>query len=129
MERRPLQRLNTLQAIQNWWERRVIPDHARTPQTRFTRMIDEVVELGDKIDHLNGPDSVKQAGLECADVFIILMGVVDSLGLDMESLVDEKININHFKYNVVDNERLRQSGLTWQETLKIQKERWNEDHS
>jgi NTP pyrophosphatase (non-canonical NTP hydrolase) len=125
MEGKRFNSLNELQSIQGWWEKQVVPEEDRTPQTRFTRMIDEVIELGDAIDKNDGtPEKAIEAGLECADVFIILMGVIDSLGLDIQRLVDMKLETNHFKYNVEENSKLRTSGLSWRQALQVQKERY-----
>jgi len=120
-----IERLNEMQAWQKWWEEKIIPPEERTPQSRYERMVEEFQELGEAIRNLDGSfEKAHQAGLELADVFIIGFGLADTLGFDIERLVREKMETNHRKYSHVENQQLRQEGLSWQEAMAKQKEQW-----
>jgi NTP pyrophosphatase (non-canonical NTP hydrolase) len=118
-------RLNEIQAVQKQWEQKLIPEEERTPQSRFNRMMEEVVELDQAIKELDGTlDKNYEAAMELADVFIVGLGVADALGFDIERLIFEKMGVNMVKYNPVKAQELRNQGLSWQETLKVMKKQW-----
>ncbi len=119
--------LNETQAVQNWWERKIIDEQDRTPQSRFERMREEFVELENAIGNVDGSfERNYQAGLELADVFIIGFSLADALGFDIERLIHEKLDKNFYKYNPEQAKQLKEKGLSWQETMKFLKERWSD---
>ena len=119
-------RLNEVQAIQQAWESKIIPEEERTPQSRLERMNEEVVELQEAVVRLDGtPERQLEVGYEAADVIIIALGVIDALGYDAERLIEEKMRIGFIKYNPLEVKRLRANGLSSSEALKVQKERRN----
>ena len=72
-------RLNEVQAIQQAWESKIIPEEERTPQSRLERMNEEVVELQEAVVRLDGtPERQLEVGYEAADVIIIALGVIDA---------------------------------------------------
>lgn len=118
--------LNDIQACQDWWEERIVAEEDRTPKSRFERMFEEVRELEEAIDQLDGSFQKNyEAGLELADVFIVGFSVAQSLGFDIERLIFEKLGVNHNKYNVERAKQLREQGLSWQETIVKMKEDYN----
>src|SRR3990167_6843560 len=119
-------RLNEVQAIQQAWESKIIPEEERTPQSRLERMNEEVAELQEAVVRLDGtPERQLEAGYEAADVIIIALGVIDALGYDAERLIEEKMRLNFIKYNHFEIRNLRANGMSSSEALKVQKERWN----
>jgi len=120
--------INDLQAWQGWWESRVLPEEDRTPETRFVRALEEVEEWKQAHeDWVLNPNNktAKEAAMEFADIAIIGLGYISTLGYDLENLIVEKMKTNHTKYNIVSNAKLREEGMTPQEALAYQKEQWN----
>lgn len=115
-------RIAELQSVQQWWEKKVIPEEHRTPDTRLDRATEEWEEL---VEAHGNEHSNKEKALEAIDVIIVLSGYIDSLGYDLEGLFVEKMEINHKKYNVVRNQKLRDNGLEWDEAMQVQKDAWN----
>lgn len=124
-----LKSLNEAQAVQKWWEERIIGQEGRVPHNRFTRFLDEVVELGQAIQELNGsPKKQLEAGMELADVFIVGLSIADALGYDIERLIFEKFETNFKKYNPVKIREMVESGMTWQEAIATAKSEWRANH-
>lgn len=81
-------RIQDQQTAISQWGRETFPD---TPTVRIaTRMNVEMAELLEAIQ----TGDAREAGLECADVFIMLVQVADGLGQDLAALVAEKMEIN-----------------------------------
>ena len=120
--------LREASAIHKWWEEKVLPE--RKPSDRIARFLEECQELQELVDEdfdEKCKDSVfaKKVGYEAIDCVIVALGIIDSLGYNASQLFWEKLAINHQKYNIVENRRLREEGLTPEEALRIQKENWS----
>ena len=117
---------NELQAIQNKWEKGLIPEEARTPEIKFARLVKEWEELVEAMGAYNGEnDTARNAAEELADVFIIGLGLFDALGFDAETMILEKYAVNYEKYGVERNGKLKAEGYDWETTLQIQKSEWS----
>ncbi len=120
------------QAIQHWWEGKVVPD--ATPSSRLERFMEEVAELKDldgaEFDEkCKDPVYAKEVGYEAIDCVIIACGLIQSLGLDAETLFREKLEKNHHKYNVVEHADLVRQGATPAEAMATQKTVWDSSKS
>lgn len=89
--------LNDVQNSIAQWARNTFgrPD----PKRIGTRMNVEVAELLIALDNLppagfDREEAINRIGMECADVFIMLVQIPAALGTDLESLVAEKMKIN-----------------------------------
>lgn len=119
---------NDMMAYQQWWETRVLEEEERTPDTRFERALEEIVEFLLAHREYQAEPTVENgraAAEEMVDVLIVGMGYIDSLGYDPENLFVEKMERNHIKYNVVKNRELRAGGMTSEQALQRQKNQWN----
>lgn len=123
------QTINTWQAIQDWWESRILDEENRTPNSRFQRTMEEIEEWQEAhmvhMDDPNNPYKSKEAAMELADVVIVGLGYIQAMGFDLENLIAEKFERNHIKYNVENNRQLREGGMSTIEAINHQKEQWN----
>jgi len=115
--------LNEAQAIQQWWEGKMGIDE-RDKLDRFNRMLEEVDELHEAIE---GNASCKDVALEAVDVFIFCLSIISRCGYDLGGLFVEKMERNHYKYNVDEVQRLREEGLPLDNILQTMKERWEDE--
>lgn len=119
------ERINTIQAVTQNWESQLLPDEERTPQGRFDRMLIEVEEARQEVEVFDGSiEATQKLGYEIADVMIIALGVLSSLGLDAERMICDKLETNHIKYNILQNKALQAQGLSAQQAMAHQKQLW-----
>jgi NTP pyrophosphatase (non-canonical NTP hydrolase) len=126
--------LNELQPIQGEWQEIVLGEDA-TPATLVAKLDEELKEVVELTDGLtsegfndkckNNPVFKESIGLEAADIIIVAAGLIDSLDLDTESLLWQKMRVNHSKYNSGRLQELMSKGLTRQEAIQHIKEEWN----
>ena len=65
-----------------------------TPEAAVKRMLKEVEELKEvKLSEMSAED-VHKAMVECADIFIVMCVVADSLGCNLQDYIDNKMEIN-----------------------------------
>lgn len=118
------------QDMMHIWRTDMMPLHDQSPQAEYKRSLEEVGELGQAIEVFDGTDVAKlNVAQEAADVVIRMLGVVDSVGYDLASLVREKIVFTtQRKYPTSAVKARMKDGLDWNEAMGHQKawsERWN----
>lgn len=126
------------QVIQRFWENAILGEQGRDPATRVNRFMMEAVELGQTKEGLHDHEYNKRieedpmlrraVAMEAVDTIIIALGIVDSLGMDAESLFHEKMLINYQKYSLKRRQELIQAGYSVEQTMKIMKDEWNQLH-
>lgn len=128
---RPTSRpINETHAIISRWRTEVIPPEHLTPQGEYNRSLEEVRELKEELEVYDGsPESGKRVGLEAIDVMIRMMGVIDALGFDTESLMAEKLDQMYRKYNPHMTGKLMTAGFTWQDAMRMQKAHFTKHNS
>lgn len=116
------ERIITWQSIQDYWQQQVLPEDQLEPKGRFNRAMEEVEEAKAEMATFDGsPESVKRLGSEIADYIFASVGVLGVLGIDLEAEFIRIMDQNHRKYNIVENGKLRASGMTCNEALAHQK--------
>ena len=65
-----------------------------TPGAAFDRLEQEIEEFGELFRVSPTPRRIEEYANEAADVFIVLVQVCDSLGIDLADAVTAKMNVN-----------------------------------
>lgn len=114
--------LNDIQLIQHIWQLQVNSEDELTPQSRFSRMLEEVDEVKYEADRLTGTkDSTERFAHEVADVIFIALGVLSTLGISVEDEMNRIAETNFQKYNPIVNKQLREGGMEHKQAIAHQK--------
>ena len=132
---RPQNRVtNEHQIIQRQWQE-LIYDGTPDVVGRMRQFLGEAQEAEDEIrhEHLetinNLPNERKTAlGEEVVDTIIAGLGVLDTLGLDFETMFFKKLEVMYTKYNPGRVAELQSQGLTHEQTMAQLKNEWNLAH-
>lgn len=86
-------------SISNWGRETFGPVPPRAIATRMNVEVAELLVCLDSLSELppNGPDhedARRAAGMECADVLIMLVQVAEGLGIPLETYVAQKMSVN-----------------------------------
>lgn len=109
---------NTHQIIQSEWERRIFGD-ARTLEGRLEKFKEEVQEALE-------PDlTPRKRAEELADVIIVALGTIDTLGFDFDNLYHAKMMTNYTKYSAFLIKAYINQGMTAAEAMQQAKKEWN----
>lgn len=118
--------LSECQKIQGKWEKDCKLE--RTPFNRVLRKTEEDVELLKACFALlqeDTPENREAVAYEAADVLIITLSIIDTLGFDSERMFEEIMETNYQKYNPLKMQELIDQGLEPLEAMKELKEEWN----
>lgn len=74
-----------------------------TPAVGFIRAESEMDELADAITHRKNGDNT-EIGRELADVSIVLMGMAEQFGIDLQAAIDEKMRVNRARRWIVTSD-------------------------
>lgn len=106
----------------NQW-RSIMPSEYATPEAEFQRSLEEVDEVKKAIENNDGSlEAQKEIGSEAVDVIIRMLGVASSVGVDVESVLFNKIeHTTRIKYpNDIIQFRMNQ-GQEWHEAMASEK--------
>jgi len=118
--------LNSCQVIQREWEEDCLIE--RTPQSRCLRKSEEDRELKDAVRQLSQedtPENRKAVAAEAADVIVITLSIIDTLGYDAERFFERIMEKNYRKYPPEQiQELVTEQGLEPLEAMEKCKEEW-----
>lgn len=125
MER--LRPFNEYQAIQSFWQEKVLSKEEEGFNEKMAKFQEEADEVNEAYEAYkeNPLEKGKHLAEEIADVIIIGLGCLSSLGFDFERLFLEKMEKNWRKYNPSLLDELQKQGLTRKGAIKRAKEIWN----
>lgn len=105
------------------WKTGMMPLVEQTPHAEYKRSLEEVAELGMEVELFDGSKlSRNKIASEAADVVIRMMGIADSVGVDLEEVMREKIiYTTTMKYPVAGIKRQMERGLSWSEAMHDRK--------
>ncbi len=107
------------------FKRKIMPQHELAPQREYARLMEENMELYLEMGNYDGSEKAKdKVAEESGDVIIRHLGLIDSVGRDAATIVDNKLNVMVKKYPADKIVALQRNGMDFPQAMAHQKSQY-----